>query len=139
MRADGAGFSLVLKEDHGRDFSDARQWRRSAVLHGSPGRGDATTAVGEDLALPQRFDLRQNYPNPFNASTLIRFSLAAPSQVSLDVYDLLGQHVATIIDRAMPAGEYRFTWRPEQLASGVYFYRIEAGSFVATRKLLLLQ
>ncbi|MEE3258222.1 MAG: T9SS type A sorting domain-containing protein, partial [Candidatus Latescibacterota bacterium] len=83
--------------------------------------------------------LQQNYPNPFNASTLIGFSLAVPSRVALDVYDLLGQHVATIVNRDLPAGQHRFTWRPDQLASGVYFYRIAAGSFVATRKLLLLQ
>ena len=137
--ADGAGFSLVLKEDHTQDFSDGRQWRSSASLHGSPGWADASTAVEGLLSLPGSFALEQNYPNPFNAGTLIRFSLAIQTQVSLKVYDLLGQHVTTILHREMAAGNHRITWRPDHLASGIYLYRLEADSFGSTRKLLLLQ
>jgi hypothetical protein len=70
---------------------------------------------------------------------LIRFSLAGASQVSLVVYDLLGQAVVTLVDQAMPAGQHQFTWLPERLASGVYFYRLEAGPLRECKKLLLLQ
>ena len=77
--ADGAGFSLILKEGRTEDFGDAAQWRSSIVLHGSPGRADISTAVAQLPALPSSFALEQNYPNPFNASTLIRFSLAGAS------------------------------------------------------------
>ena len=138
--ADGDGSSLVLKKDHTEDFSDAGQWRSSLVLHGSPGGvGDAPTAIEENLDRPDSFALGQNYPNPFNASTVIGFSLGVPSRVSLEVYDLLGQHIATILERQMPAGHHRFDWRPDRLASGLYLYRLEAGSFRETRKLLILR
>jgi len=137
--ADGEGFSLVLREGHTRDFSDAGQWHSSTNIHGSPGRGDADTAVGEFLAAPAHFTLAQNYPNPFNASTLIRFSLEQPAPTSLRVYDLLGQHITTLVDQNMPTGQHAFSWQPKNLSSGIYLYRLQTGASTATRKLLLLQ
>jgi hypothetical protein len=89
--------------------------------------------------LPLIFSLDQNYPNPFNPSTIIRYSLPANSLVSLKVYDLLGQEVATLVDGVLDAGYRTATWNAANFPSGVYFYRLRAGDFVQTRKLAIIK
>ena len=93
---------------------------------------------------PASFKLAQNYPNPFNPTTAIRFSL--PSQgrggvrsVLLQVYDLLGREIATLVNEKKAPGTYAVTWDATGQASGVYLYRLRAGEYVATRKLVLLR
>jgi hypothetical protein len=88
---------------------------------------------------PREFALSQNYPNPFNPSTTIRFELPRALRVNLDVYNTLGQEVAKLLDEERPAGAYEVSFNAKGLASGVYFYRIRAGEFVATKKLLLVK
>jgi len=97
-------------------------------------------------ATPRMFALEQNYPNPFNPTTTIRYSIPASGHVSLRVYDLLGNEVATLVDGVRPAGTYDQVFDASSggnsrgsLASGVYFYRLVAGSFTETRRLLLLK
>ena len=89
---------------------------------------------------PREYVLYQNYPNPFNPTTLIHFDLPKQSNVSLKVYSLLGQEVATLVDGTKPAGSYtmQFSLRGA-IASGMYLYRLEAGSFVAVRKMLIMK
>jgi hypothetical protein len=107
--------------------------------------------------LPERFILEQNYPNPFNPSTIINYQLPIDSWVTLKVYNLLGQEVATLVNEKREAGMYEVEFSAEGgsasggnaggLSSGVYFYRLvvssieplQAGSFTQTRKLLLLR
>ena len=89
--------------------------------------------------IPQQITLYQNYPNPFNAGTTIRYRLPRPGFVSLKIYDLSGREVATLLDGNQEAGVHEIHWRPGELASGVYWYRIVAGDFVNERKLLLLR
>jgi hypothetical protein len=89
--------------------------------------------------LPKGFALEQNYPNPFNPSTTIRFSLPKSGHVTLKVYDLLGREVETLVDDQRTAGSYSVEWTPNNLASGVYFYRIQAGAYTETKKLMLLR
>lgn len=96
------------------------------------------------VAVPQAFSLAQNYPNPFNPTTVIKYSLPKQCKVRVDVYNILGQKVKTLIDRLQPAGYFEVTWNGENsngkpAASGVYFYRIEAGDFTAGKKMLLLK
>ena len=103
---------------------------------------DVDDTVSE--ALPFEFSLGQNYPNPFNPTTQIRFTLANASQVKLSVYNVLGQHVATLLDQPLVAGMHSVTFDGndqfgQELSSGVYFYRIEAGEFVQSRKMVLLK
>jgi hypothetical protein len=89
--------------------------------------------------LPQQFSLDQNYPNPFNPATTIRYSLPHNSQVLLAVYNTLGQKVATLDQGQKEAGSCEVTFDGSTLASGVYFYRLQAGSFVQSKRLLLLK
>ena len=89
--------------------------------------------------LPMHFSLAQNFPNPFNPTTVISYQLSALSSVSLRVYDILGREVATLVNEKQNAGKYSVTFDGSRLASGVYFYRLVAGSHYATKKLLLLK
>ncbi|HWR82417.1 MAG TPA: S8/S53 family peptidase [Candidatus Deferrimicrobium sp.] len=89
--------------------------------------------------VPSGMALHQNYPNPFNATTTIRFTLPARSQVRLEVLNVLGQIVATVIDHALPEGRHEVEYDAADLATGVYFYRLKVGGFVQTRKMVLIK
>jgi hypothetical protein len=101
------------------------------------------TAVGSETVelMPKGFSLSQNYPNPFNPSTNITYNLADREFVTLKVYDLLGNEVATIVNEEKPAGSYNvpFSMDKLKLSSGTYFYRLQAGNFVETKKMILLK
>lgn len=87
--------------------------------------------------IPEKFTLAQNYPNPFNPSTTIKFQIPATSFVELKVFDLLGREIATLVNEEKSPGSYETTFDSKGLSSGVYFYRIKAGEFVQTKKLIL--
>ena len=91
------------------------------------------------LEIPRQFGLKQNYPNPFNPSTTIKYELPKSSLVTLTVYDLLGREVSVLVNERRDAGVHETKFDGAGLASGVYFYRLTAGSFVQTRKLLLMK
>ena len=94
---------------------------------------------GETGAVPNSYNLSQNFPNPFNPETVIEFALPAAGDVSLLIYNLRGEEVARLIEEKMPAGYHQFTWDASNMASGVYLYRLQAGDFVRTRKMVLLK
>jgi endoglucanase len=105
----------------------------NAILRG-------TTSVKEQQeTLPILFSLHQNYPNPFNPTTHISYTLPSKMDVSLKVFDVLGREVETLFHELKSAGSYEINWNAARLTSGVYFYRLQAGSFLETRKLILLQ
>ena len=85
------------------------------------------------------FNLEQNYPNPFNPSTSIRYSIPKTSLVTLKVYDVLGREVAALVNEEKPIGTYQVNLDASSLASGIYFYKIQAGSFISTKKMILLK
>jgi hypothetical protein len=94
--------------------------------------------------LPTRFDLSQNYPNPFNPETAIRYQLAREGEVTLTIHNILGQKVATLVDKKQPAGFFTVIWdgkdvRGMPVSSGVYFYRLKAGEFEKSLKMLLMK
>ncbi len=95
-------------------------------------------ASGGD-GIPSSFALEQNYPNPFNPTTVIRGQWTGDSDVRLLVYDVLGRKVATLADGRFPAGKYTFTFDARGLSSGVYYYRLQAGKFTATKAMLLVK
>ncbi|MBM2841882.1 MAG: hypothetical protein HW412_2410, partial [Bacteroidetes bacterium] len=100
---------------------------------------DLPVSVGTDKSLPGEFKLYQNYPNPFNPTTIVRYQIPINSRVSLKVFDILGREVATLVSEAKQPGTHSVQWDASGVASGVYFYRLQAGDFVQTRKLLLLR
>ncbi len=89
--------------------------------------------------IPAKFILGQNYPNPFNPTTSIDFSITQQSDVNITVYDAVGQAVEVLVNNNVPAGTYKITWDASRFASGVYFYRMDAGEFVKTQKMILLK
>jgi len=95
--------------------------------------------IEEEAALPASFMLSQNYPNPFNPSTTINFALPVNSEVRLVLFNILGQEVAVLQNGYLPAGFHQFQLNGSELASGVYLYRVEAGSFTDVRKMILLK
>ena len=90
-------------------------------------------------ALPTEYSLSQNYPNPFNPSTKIDFAIPKQSQVTLKVFNVLGQEVATLVNGVLTPGQHSATFNASKLASGVYFYSLNAGNFVSTRKMMLVK
>ncbi|HCY77070.1 MAG TPA: hypothetical protein DHV28_14200 [Ignavibacteriales bacterium] len=108
--------------------------------------GTISDVDDNDYTLPEKFSLFQNYPNPFNPSTTIRYSIpnvtlsgVEGSRVQLRIYDILGNEVATLVNEYKPAGMYNLQFTMNNLASGIYFYRLTAGSFVQTKKMILLK
>lgn len=97
------------------------------------------TSVEQLPELPSKYEMRQNYPNPFNSNTTIVYRIASGELVSLKMYNLIGQEVATLVNEELGPGNYEVTWDASGLASGVYMYRMRAGNFMETRRLVLLK
>ena len=93
----------------------------------------------EQRLIPQSFVLKQNYPNPFNPVTTIEYFLPRSSEVLLTVYNLRGEEVARLLKGTMPTGNHRVIWDASNVSSSIYFYRLQAGDFVQTRKMVLLK
>jgi hypothetical protein len=98
----------------------------------------------EIAAVPTEFALQLNYPNPFNPSTTIKYQIAVDANVTLDVYNLAGQKIRTLVSNEQKAGYYSVVWdgrndAGQTVSSGLYLYRVHAGSFVATHKMLLIK
>jgi hypothetical protein len=89
--------------------------------------------------IPEKFAVYQNYPNPFNPSTTLKYSITDQSKVILKVYDILGKEIETLINEEKPTGTYELNWNAANLPSGVYFYQLKAGSFVETKKMILMK
>jgi hypothetical protein len=147
--------TTVVKSSVGQVFVGTSQQANSVVESGflvHPFlRGPLVGVPGEDL-LPTVFALYQNYPNPFNPSTTIRYEIPKPAKVELHIYNILGQRVKTLVSEERLPGRYSIVWNGQtnngmQVASGVYFYRLQAidpasGSklnYVATKKLMVVK
>ena len=89
--------------------------------------------------IPERYSLFQNYPNPFNPTTNIKFDIQKTSPTKLLIYDALGREVATLVNEELKAGSYQVDWDGSNYTSGVYFYRIQAGDYLETKKMLMLK
>jgi len=123
------------------------------VISGTPDGGDTGTgdiweftppkspfdAVETSCELQEHFGLEQNYPNPFNPTTVIRYQLPAAASVTLAVYDVLGREVTVLVNDRRDAGVHEVQFDGANLASGVYLYRLSAGGFSSTRRMLILK
>ena len=105
----------------------------------SPGEGLITVDVEDAAEVPAPFVLDQNYPNPFNPTTMIRYAVPEPGPVRLDVFDVLGRQVAVLVDGVVPAGTHAATFEAGHLPSGLYLYRLQAGSRIETRTMMLVR
>jgi hypothetical protein len=146
----------VIVYDIGRDRIEAGRQHLMTISTSSRGAiraieaqvadydGQPYTAAFTNGALPSGFELHQNYPNPFNPATSIEFSLPTASRVSLEVFNVLGERVALLLDGSVEAGVHRVEWDGRNLAgqsvsSGVYFYRLQSDGISETKKMLLLK
>ncbi|HEX9934818.1 MAG TPA: T9SS type A sorting domain-containing protein, partial [bacterium] len=114
----------------------------TSVTNPVPYDGSDYTRTGVDKTpadIPGTFSLSQNYPNPFNPTTAIAFSLPEKSFVSLKVFGLDGRQVATLVSEELPAGSHLRQWNALHIPSGIYFYCLQAGKTVETKKLILLK
>jgi hypothetical protein len=137
---DGSGYSLLRSQDRMyQDINDPSSWTASASLDGTIEKNEKRT--------PSEFQLNQNYPNPFNPRTTVSFDLPIASFVTLQIYDLLGRNIATLISEELPEGHHAREWNAGNISSGVYFYRLQArpssgertDSYTVTRKLVLMR
>lgn len=113
-------------------------------VDGSLEVGPTDVKIEEETILPSWFALRQNYPNPFNPETCVKYELPQRTKVRIKIINLLGQEVQTLVDQDKPAGYFEVLWDGKdktgrRVSSGIYLYRIEAGDFVQTRKMQLIQ
>jgi hypothetical protein len=113
----------------------------SGMIMVRAGVGDPISGVPDTKlsALPQSFELSPAYPNPFNPITVIPYAVPISSSVKLTVYNLLGQQVTTLVDQSKDARYHRVHWDANQVASGIYIVRMQAGSFQASQKVVLLK
>jgi hypothetical protein len=103
-------------------------------------KGAVPTSIEDDLSIyPEEYGLAQNYPNPFNPGTKISFDLPKESHVKIDVYDMLGREIATLLDEIKPAGKHNIEFDGAKLTSGIYICRMEAGNKIFSRKMVLLK
>ena len=92
-----------------------------------------------DQLIPRFFQLYQNYPNPFNPNTFIKYQIPEFSLVTIIIYDMLGNEMATLVNKEKPAGRYKVEFNATGLPSGIYFYRMQVGSFIETKKMVLMK
>lgn len=127
---DGFNFEKLAGESSGSELDDWLSTGWEAIK-------EAPTEASAEV--PQDFALFQNNPNPFNSETIIGFSIPETGRVSLKVYNLGGEMVATIIEGYLPQGGYHYGWKAENLSSGIYFYRLESQGLTSVRKMMLLK
>jgi hypothetical protein len=101
--------------------------------------GNITEHPVKEITLPNEYSLSQNYPNPFNPTTTIEFSLRQDGRTVLEVFNILGQVVATLVNGELKAGAYQVQFNASGLPSGLYFYRLRSGAFVSIKKMMLLK
>jgi hypothetical protein len=130
-----AGMSMLAWQDNRNDGGGI--YAQNINLDGT--FGNATGIIGSSGSAPSKFSLSQNFPNPFNPSTEIKFDIPKTSNVKLEIYNILGEKNASLVDQILQPGSYSVSWNASNAPSGVYFYRISAGDFTATKKLILIK
>lgn len=128
-------------------FNTAGTYHYYCAMHGGPGgvgmsgviTVNKVTDVKDNNITAFKFELQQNYPNPFNPSTSISYQVPVKNNVTLKIYDVIGNEVAVLVNGEKPAGTYRVNWNAANMPSGVYMYKLQTGSFVQTKKMILMK
>jgi hypothetical protein len=120
-------------------FSDSLESTDNSLGGLFPDRGTGESGVRTPMQIPLLFMLAQNYPNPFNPATTIEYALATPAQVNLKLYNIIGQEVAVLVNSYQKEGRYTVDLQASNLATGVYFYRLQAGKFVDTKRCVVIK
>jgi hypothetical protein len=131
--------SLIWNDAQLAAFSSTADLAKVNAGYVAKGGTALVTGIKNVNNLPGSYSLSQNYPNPFNPTTNIKFTLQKASNVTLAIYNVLGQKVSTLVSSFMREGSYSFQFDGSKLASGVYFYRIDAGSFNSVKKMILMK
>jgi len=131
---DGAGWEGNLV---GSPTNNDNAWQTPTVWS-STWIGESSVGVGDEI-IPLTYALHPNYPNPFNPVTHIQFTIPEQTDVKLQIFDVLGRQVDVLVNETLPFGHHEILWNPKNLSSGFYFYKLEAGSFMHTRKMILLK
>ncbi|MFN0156938.1 MAG: T9SS type A sorting domain-containing protein [Bacteroidota bacterium] len=134
----GLTSTTSMQRNSNTDANNNSDWVILPSTFGVPNQGQTVSVQDVDF-VPRKFTLNQNFPNPFNPTSTIRFDLPNSNDVVLKVYDVLGKEIATLVNEALVPGTHETTFDGSELASGIYFYRIQAGQFVETRMLVLLK
>ncbi|MBW7888725.1 MAG: T9SS type A sorting domain-containing protein [Bacteroidetes bacterium] len=119
-------------------YTDGNSSQNFAAWINDPGIIESVKRL-KTSTVPEKFTLEQNYPNPFNPATTIRYSVPSMQKIELKVYDLLGREVQTLVNELQSQGNYEVRFDASTLASGIYIYRLQSGSFVTTKKMMLIK
>lgn len=136
-------FGVTYFDEYGMS-SSSQNWIRGCILNGVL-FGDTNYYLVSlhqiSSEIPKGFSLSQNYPNPFNPSTIIKFAISGVSvaQTFLSVYDILGNEVAVLVNQNLHPGEYQVEWNASSFPSGVYYYKLQAGEYSETKKMVLIK
>ena len=131
-------FAPLWTEEKSTSFSIIHNAQGSPTKINLHGTGVHYTSVDDDNE-PVQFSLSQNYPNPFNPTTEIDFSIANGCNVTLKIFNMLGQEIETLVNNYKDKGRYKVKWDAEGNPSGIYFYRLHAGTYTSTKKLILIR
>ncbi|MBV6421602.1 MAG: hypothetical protein DAHOPDDO_02877 [Ignavibacteriaceae bacterium] len=147
MELNGNEFGLIgywnFDEGVGTITADQTINGNNGTISGATWVISGITNVEESNSSPNSYNLSQNYPNPFNPTTRIQYAIGSRQFVSLKIYDVLANEVATLVNEEKPAGTYEVEFNTSSIkhfpSSGIYFYRLQAGSFVETKKMILIK
>lgn len=150
-----AGVTFSLHEQSTYEFTIASNQKANPIENIKPGSrltsdgeeprflltisGDVTTSTETTIGLPKAVELSQNYPNPFNPTTTIRYALPQTSAVTLEIFNMLGQKIVTIVNGQQASGSHTVSWNASGLSSGIYYYRLSAGSTAITKTMTLIK
>jgi hypothetical protein len=147
LKSIGAGGVMFYDFYGDRRSGQTENWKRTPYIYAASVYAASLTSGGvsscgptiKGVPLPIAFSLEQNYPNPFNPSTSFDFSLPKRAFIRLTIFNLLGEHIVTLVDGEKDAGVHHVIWDASNCSSGTYFYKLQVGNFLGTKKLLLLK
>ena len=129
----------ILEDTKNKLYFLAKPGQQTYVLYELDNFNSIVSVKKDKPDTPDKFLVMQNYPNPFNPSTRINYSIPQSENVTLIIFNVLGRQITTLVNQEKPAGNYTVEFNGSNLPSGVYFYQIQAGSFMETKKMLLLK